>query len=241
MNVLYEIKHSLLPVVYYGITNDTSRRFSEHKNSTSNKLLKYYFELYGSNKFIFKILVEDTIRSNIEELEELLIAEAKSLDRLIVCNVLIGSVCTGDSNQVGENHWNASLTEKDILDIRTIYSEGGITQKEIGEVYGVSNKVISKITSGIRWSKVTGNITLNSSSNKVANRRKLTDKQVLEVRESTKQEYLLNNKISVPTIAYQYGINRGVMRGLLKGDYYKQLSGPLLGVDYFLNYGRKNE
>ena len=241
MNVLYCIKHITYPIVYYGISNNPLRRFAEHKNDCSNKALREYFSIYGTDSFEFSILASEADRALVEELEELVISEAKSLSRLFVCNVLVGSVFTGDSSQIGERHWNAKFTEQDILDIRSIYAMGGITQKQIGEIYGVSNKVISSITSGHRWNKAEGVVTKNSKSNKVANRRKLTDIQVVDIRILTKNTYESTGTISILDISTKYGVSKQSMSGMLKGMYYKNLPGPLLGIDYFHKFGKHND
>lgn len=234
---LYTIRHKTLPIVYIGLTNDTSRRFAEHKNSCSNKALKLFISTYGTNQFDFRVIGEGP-RDCIEELEELAISEAKSLKRLVVCNVVVGSVFTGASTQQGHTHWNARFTEEDVVDIRNIYALGGISQKQIGEIYGCSNKVISKITSGIRWRYTPGSISSNILANRKANRRKLSDFQCVQAREEALQEYLLTAKVDVSDIAEMYEVARGSMRLLLKGEVYEKLGGPLLGKDYYEEYGQ---
>lgn len=227
---LYIIKHKIKPIIYIGLSNNTSVRFREHKNASSNSALKSYIAQYGADAFTYTVVAEDT-RSNIEELEELVILEAKLLNRLIVCNKLIGSVFTGDSYQKGSKHWNASVSEQDVLDIRTIYAEGGITQKQIGEIYGLSNKVISKITSGNRWRHVEAPISNKLLINKVANRRKLSDAQVKELRNIAQEQARLGI-LNIETLARTYNVARGSIRSVLNGTSYSKLSGPIKGVDY---------
>lgn len=240
---LYSIKGSSIPILYIGITNNPQKRKTDHFNSSSNKTLKFLIGKYGSSNFIFYIHTEGT-RAQMEELEELAIAEAKDLcqrstRKLLVCNVLVGSVSTGESTQKGENHWNAKFSLQDVKDIRTLYSLGGITQKDIGEIYNCSNKVISKITSGSRWSIAEGPICTNLVSNKKANRRKLSDEQVYTVRTEAKEEYLSTGTLDVVAISELYGISRQCMRQVLKGLVYSNLPGPILGKDYYNNYGRQ--
>lgn len=227
---LYIIRHKVKPIVYIGLSNNTNVRFREHKNDSSNSNLKSYIAQYGADALTYNVVAQDT-RNNIEELEELVILEAKLLDRLIVCNKLTGSVFTGDSCQKGSKHWNASISEQDVQDIRTIYAEGGITQKQIGEIYGLSNKVISKITSGDRWAHVESPISTNLRSNKVANRRKISDTQVEELR-SIAQEQAKLGVLNMETLAKTYKVARGSIRLILNGTSYPNLKGPIRGVDY---------
>jgi hypothetical protein len=228
---LYKIQHKILPIIYIGLTKDIQVRWRDHKNNSSNRLLKYYFSTLGVENFIFTTLAEGT-RNHIEELEALAILEAKSVGRYIVCNILNGSVFTGESSQVGENHWNARFSEQDIINIRNIYAAGGITQKSIGEIYGVSNKVISKITTGCRWKTLEGSIAKNVHSNKVANRRKLTDEDVLTARNIAYNTFLEDGLVSMQNIADFYNVSKQSMRLLLIGKSYPLLPGPIIYKDY---------
>lgn len=51
----------------------------------------------------------------------------------------------------GENNSNSKLTEKGIIEIRKLFNEGILTQKEIGELFGVSKSTISRIKNNKRW------------------------------------------------------------------------------------------
>jgi len=52
----------------------------------------------------------------------------------------------------GENHNMSKLTEKEVLEIRTL--KGVITHKELGEKYGVSRQTISKIMNNTLWKHI---------------------------------------------------------------------------------------
>lgn len=221
---LYKVSQICEKYVYIGITKNPKQRFAEHKNYQSNTQLRQLIQQYGVEYFQFTILTEGP-RQEIEELEALTILEAKALSRLVCLNILIGSVNTGDSSQIGEAHWNAKLSEKDIEEIRHFYSLGGITQKEIGEVYGVSNKVISKITLGIRWAEASGPISTNLLANKVANRRKLTDEDVMDLRKEALSIILDGGKLSTISFATKYGVDKNQIRNILIGKSYGNLPG----------------
>lgn len=45
----------------------------------------------------------------------------------------------------GEDNSNAKLSDEQVKEIRGCYAQGGYTQKDIGEAYGVSQMQISKI------------------------------------------------------------------------------------------------
>lgn len=236
---LYSMSHAMLPILYLGITYYPDIRRRDHLRESSNKLLKEYISLYGKENFIFKVLTSGS-REEMEELEELSILEAKTLNRLVVCNILVGSVAIGASSQIGESHWNARFTKEDVLSIRSRYALGGITQKQLGNEYNCSNKVISKITTGSRWLEASGKITKNSCSNKVANRRKITDDQVFQIRNEALEEYNFTGSLSIPDIADMYSISRNSMRAILTGVSYKNIKGPILKKDYYLDFGKNN-
>lgn len=240
METLYIIKHRVYPIIYIGISSDVNARFREHKRDSSNKLLRHYFSLLGSDSFDFRIVCQDYCRANIEELEALTIQEAFSLNRLIVCNKLVGSVATGEATNKGEGHWNSRFTADDVRTIRLIYSAGGITQKALGEMYGCSNKVISKITTGTRWKSIDGERSKNLSSNKVANRRKLTDEQVVELRWKVFNLAKNGTKVNLTEIANETGISRSSVSLILKGTSYSNLPGPIAGKEYIIPWRTNN-
>lgn len=57
-------------------------------------------------------------------------------------------------NVRGEDCSWTNLTEKDIIQIRKLCSEGKIPQTQIGEQFGISQQQVSKINVGLRWAHV---------------------------------------------------------------------------------------
>lgn len=53
--------------------------------------------------------------------------------------------------QRGEKHGSAKLTEGDVISIRKAYAEGGITQRELGEKYGISIPGVRDIIRKRNW------------------------------------------------------------------------------------------
>lgn len=54
----------------------------------------------------------------------------------------------------GERVANALLTESQVVEIRRLYAAGGISQRELGESFGVSREAIGLITRGEHWRHV---------------------------------------------------------------------------------------
>ena len=53
---------------------------------------------------------------------------------------------------LGEAHGRAKLTEKDVREIVARFNEGGITQKQLAEIYGVCHATVNHIFRGRLWS-----------------------------------------------------------------------------------------
>lgn len=55
---------------------------------------------------------------------------------------------------LGSKNGNSTLTENDVINIKLLLKEGELTQKEIGDIYGVKGGIISKINVGRNWKHV---------------------------------------------------------------------------------------
>lgn len=231
---VYKISNCIDGGTYIGITNDINRRFREHQNNSSNKYLKNAINIYGLDKFLFEIIATCT-RGTVDVIEKDLISKLRDSGNLVY-NIANGGLIGNGSP--GEEHWNHELTEQDILNIRHTYASNLCTQRTLGILYNIGYKQVSKIIRGDRWASIGGPITLvKQDISKVANRRKLSDKQVEEVRNETLEEYRYSSKVDIPLIAELYGISRQSMRLLLKGISYSSIGGPILGIDYYKEFG----
>lgn len=230
---VYQIKNNITNSVYIGITKNLESRFREHKNCSNNKYLRAAINVYGIENFTFSVLETTTIEL-CSEREVFYIAEARKLGNTY--NISNGGLIGNGAPK--EDHWNSKLTEQEVLQMKELYNSTKITQLKLSELFGISKSHISKILRGERWQGLGVDIK-NSLKNKVANKRKLTDSQVTQVREEAYLEYQLFNKIDIPEIAKIYGIARGNMRLILTGKVYTELPGPILTKDYYIDYGRK--
>jgi len=59
---------------------------------------------------------------------------------------------------LGENHHKSKLTESDVVEIRERYDAGGISQRELGEEYGIDQTQVSQIVLGKNWKSAGGPI-----------------------------------------------------------------------------------
>lgn len=54
----------------------------------------------------------------------------------------------------GSGHWRSKISEADVIDIRSEYAKGILTQKMLGDVYGLSQTMIGNIVRSDNWSRV---------------------------------------------------------------------------------------
>ncbi len=57
-------------------------------------------------------------------------------------------------NSRGEDHGNSILTEEDVLEIRSLYSEGKFTQQEIANTFCISKRQVCFIVNRKRWKHI---------------------------------------------------------------------------------------
>lgn len=114
----------------------------------------------------------------------------------------------------------SNLTDQDVIDIRTMYASGDYTQIELAEQYGISRKGISNITTGFSHRNVGGPLTVNYSrkaNNKIYANKRLTNKQVLEIRD------MYNKDISLSTIARAFNMSVSNIYQIATGVYYSDV------------------
>lgn len=229
---LYEI--STPDTVYIGITSDISRRKREHLNHSHNTKLRNSIMAYPT-KVSFTIILEgDPETVFLKEKEA--IAEYRSRGAPLA-NISKGGQYSGGMQ--GEEHWNSILHEEDIINIRELYASNAITQRNLAKLYNIGYKAISKIVRGQRWAETPGPITMSKQEiSKVANRRVLTDDEVVYIRETCMYIYNSMGKFNIPDFAELYEITPHSFRSMLKGTTYKILSGPILGKDYWKSFGK---
>jgi hypothetical protein len=218
-------------IVYVGITTDINRRRRDHLNSSSNPKVKGLIDT-GVKLDVVTICIGEA--KYIWELEKSYISTYG--DQLY--NIASGG--RGGNGSEGESHWNSKLTEDDVITIRQLYASNTITQRDLALKYDVGYKAISKIVRGERWPNYGGPITLEKLSiSKVANRAKLQKEDIEDIRNTAKFIYDSEGRLNIPKLASSLGLSPHAFRGLLKGIYYKEQLGPLLGIDYWSNFGRQ--
>lgn len=67
-----------------------------------------------------------------------------------------GGVMNPQKRPVGERCSYAKLTDAQVAEIRARYAQGGISQRQLGELYGVSRSTICNIVMNTAWKHVAG-------------------------------------------------------------------------------------
>lgn len=231
VNYLYYIQSIDEKYLYIGITNNIRRRESQHFTSSHNKDLRDLISKYSAEYFQLTVVETSEDRLYIEQLEIECIEKYKDHAEIILLNKARGG--SGSNGVKGEAHFNSILLEEDVLDIRYRYSNGIAKGRDLALEYGVSYKEISKIVRGERWSHVGGNITTTVPRVfKAANKRKLSDDEVVDLRETYYFIYKNMGPLKMQTLEEIYGIARQNLRKILTGDSYRHLPGPIIGRDY---------
>lgn len=102
------------------------------------------------------------------------------------------------TNICGRKAHSAKLSDSDIPKIQQLLTEQKMTQSEIAEMFGVSQRAIWQIASGKKWRHVTGG---KKTPTAKSGYRKLNDFQVVEIR----KRKLDGERVSV--LAAEYGVS----------------------------------
>jgi len=219
IHYLYKITNIDNGKVYIGVTSDIKDRKYRHLSGKGNKEIAK--DLPG--EFTWKIL-EEGEEHYIYNREVLVIAE---LNTLIPngYNVHIGG--SRPPISIGEEHNSAKLTEKDVLDIRTLYDTEKVSTNYLAKKFSMSPHAIWSIIVGKSWSHVGGPIQsiglANRNNSGVNNTEALFSAvEVIEIRELYAEGNITQNHISKI-----YKVSRAAITNLLNGKTYKDVSGPI--------------
>jgi len=223
---LYKLTNSLESILYIGITNNPKRRFREHLLNPTNSKLKSYIK---NNKDLnIQVLCIGSL-DYIAELEIVLIKKYRESNFNIV-NYMDGG--QSPSGIKGKDHWNCILSEDTIVLLRELYASGQYTQRALSIVFNTGYKNISKIVRGERWKELGGPITIERQVvSKVANRAKLSEEDVVLLREVAMQ-LSKESRLNITELSGILEIDRHNISKVLTGVSWKSLTGPIKGVDY---------
>lgn len=137
----------------------------------------------------------------------------------------------------GEEHHQSKLTEEEVVEIREKYATENQQFQELAEEYDVNRPQIGNIISGRKWEHADGPIFSKKEIAEIRKKNfpdenkenqgsgngqsKLTEKDVKEIREKYHNEDVYQKHL-----AEEYGITRGSVGDLVRGDTWKHVDGP---------------
>ncbi|AFH22805.1 hypothetical protein OSG_eHP35_00105 [environmental Halophage eHP-35] len=140
-------------------------------------------------------------------------------------------------NVKGEKHHQSKLTKEEVVEIREKYATENYQFQELAEEYDVNRPQIGHIIAGRKWKHADGPI---FTTEKIAEIRKknfpdeneenqgsgngntiLTEGEVVEMRKKYH-----NENIYQKDLAEEYGITRGAVGSIVRGDTWKYAGGP---------------
>ena len=104
----------------------------------------------------------------------------------------------------------AKLTEKDVVEIRTRYATGMVTQEHLAAEYGVARGHVGRIVSGQWWQHAGGIITKGQSQANPA----VTPEMILSVHAAMADGYPSQRALS-----RQWGVARSVIKSIMNGRF----------------------
>lgn len=108
----------------------------------------------------------------------------------------------------------ADLTDGQVRAIRRKYAKGSLTQRELGETYGLTSYAVGRIVRGEARADAGGPIGRR-------NRKRLTPRQAAMLR----RRYA-KGVASQATLAREYGMSAAAVSRLVRGDTYEGVGGP---------------
>lgn len=112
----------------------------------------------------------------------------------------------------GEKHWNASLSEEQVVEIRTLFSSGSVSMTTLGKRFGIARPQVARIVYGFSWTNAGGPVS-------IPKRKALSPDSVREI--------MLLRAIGMThtEIASKIGCNQSTVSLVLAGRIRKEVTG----------------
>lgn len=214
---VYQIRNTKTGKVYIGSSNNIGRRWREHLSELRagahfNDRLQRDWGQFGEGAFRMEV---------VEECNEpaLIHKERATIRRRKAHRPEHGYNSSDQPDRVG-----AKLTEADVVEMRRLRRETGLTYREIGERFGVTEGTASNAVTGRTWANVPGAVadSYGSSRSGEANpNASLTDEQVEKLRTETTHVGQVNG------LAEELNVERSTVYNALTGKTYSQAPGVI--------------
>jgi len=194
---IYTIRHIISGKLYIGSSANIPSRWNTHlwflnTNSHSNKHLQRSWTKYGSNEFEFKILLYCAV-NDLVYFEQRAIDILNTTDQRRGYNIRL--FAANNQGIIGDVSWNRTrlLNPEQVREIRLSFD----TIVVLAEKYKVSGGTIANILYGRTYKWVSGEIRKRIY-------KKLTEEQVIEIRNSVDSQTILAERYGVSQAAINY-------------------------------------
>ncbi len=214
---IYTLSHPTTKEIrYIGKTNNISRRYSAHLNDKSKSHKNSWIKSLLNEDLlpIIEVLEEFDLEKDCYEAEIYWIEQFKAWG-FNLTNLQIGGIGGTSENLSCENSPTATLTNKQVLEIKNLLLTTDLSIKSIANQFNVTDRLIYNITSGSSWSKLTGFTGKENwvRQESVKNRAKalkdkgVYDKQSISVEQYNLEGILLNTFKSITEASLQTKTN----------------------------------
>ena len=139
---IYKIENKINGKLYIGQSVNIEKRWNNHKSHiyAENSLLHQDIQVYGIENFELSVIEECSK-------DELFDKEIFWIDYYNTYNNGYNKTIGGS----GMRCYGKKITKSQIIEIKNLLKESNLTNKEIGDKYGVSETLISAINTGYYW------------------------------------------------------------------------------------------
>lgn len=221
--IIYKATNLVNGKMYIGLTTQTlDNRIQGHYWQTINNHKNYHFynaiRKYGWENFKWEV-IDDTAKT----LDELCEKEIYWIAHYDTYNNGYNSTLGGEGfkglDRSGEKNSRAILTEDEVLVIIDLLISNEKTLKEISEIFGLKQGVVSKINRGVTWTHLyehspleQGRRKLHADVNGERNAKaQLTDEQVYEIK------HKLTHGATRQEIMDEYDISYQLLQRIIRG------------------------
>jgi group I intron endonuclease len=192
--------------VYIGSSNDISNRWCSYKNLkclTQTKLYRSFLK-HGVDNHVFEIIEECEVNQLLEKERYygekfFVLTKSKGLNcRLPKLEEFDNCMSQETKNKIGASnkgrfkgykfgHYESklkTLTIDNVIEIKKLLVKNELTQKQIGDLYGVSRKIIGNINTGKTYNTIGLDINLSKSKKKHI---KLSEKDYITIKKLNKE------------------------------------------------------
>lgn len=157
----------------------------------------------GEDHVLSKLTESDVLFIRNSDLSIKELSDKFNVNFLTVRNILSGKNWKHVGGKIVEFGKRNTMCESDVIEIRRLYSEENLSQKEIAEMFSIRRNSVSMIVTGVKWKNVGGNITKDGVVRGGIRRSKLSEKDKEDI-----ITYYSNKDASMSVLANIYNVTK---------------------------------